>query len=60
MSKRPAWTEREATAQSLDIEFSRSQITKLRKILNSGQQKSTKTKAASVASSSRTRAAAKA
>ena len=44
MSRQPTWTEREAISQSVDVEFSASQITKLRKVIGSGQQKSKKTK----------------
>jgi hypothetical protein len=44
MSKKPAWTEQEAITGAMDVEFSQSQITKLRKIMSNGNQKSQKAK----------------
>ncbi|MFI4991609.1 MAG: hypothetical protein ACHQHO_11955 [Solirubrobacterales bacterium] len=51
--RKPAWTEREALVDAMDVKFSRTQISNLRKVLSGGEQKSTTAKTAATADSSR-------
>lgn len=53
MSKKPVWTEREAIEDAMSVDFSRSQVSNLRKALSGGEQKSTQSKAPAATASGR-------
>jgi hypothetical protein len=53
MGKKPAWTEREAIVEAMNVDFSRSQVSNLRKALSGGDKKNAKAKTKTAARKSR-------